>query len=189
VVQRLIGRAVLVVVVMLGLCYVWSHYLGGKSLFGCGASGMGVAHAASDHCPHNMQQAVTDPTWADARLATIAHDKLTTGLFYEVDGTEHRFTSGPGDIANRTDALLRTSGAVAMPAVGQHPAATHVETIVAMTMREQNVGQGVLVINNPRGPCAGAYSCTQVMDVVLPAQASLTVWWPGGKTMTFTGRS
>jgi hypothetical protein len=189
VIQRLVGRIVLVAVVVLGLYYVWSHYTGAKTDFGCELSGVGMAHAESDQCPLGIEQAASDPIWSAARLATIAHDKVTTGLFYEVDGTEHRFTSGPDDLANRVDSFVRASGVVAMPAVGQHPAATHVEAKVAMTMREQNVGRGVLVINNPRGPCTGAYSCTQVIGVLLPAGSSLTVWWPGGRTMTFSGRS
>ena len=103
--------------------------------------------------------------------------------------TETRYTSGQESISTRIDTFLRASRAVRMPPVGQHPAATHVEVKVAMTMREQNVHQGILVINNPEGPCPGAYSCQQVLDVLLSPSASLTVWWPGDQHDTFTGRS
>lgn len=124
------------------------------------------------------------------RIATIPRTtSATTGLFYDVDGHETRYVSGEEGISTRIDALLRTSRAARMPPVGQHPAVTHVEVEVAMTMREQHVNQGVLVINNPEGPCPGAYSCQQVLDVLLPPGVPLTAWWPGGEHRTFTGRS
>jgi type IV secretory pathway TrbL component len=186
----LIGRLVLVALVVFGIYFVVTHYNGNANRFGCGVVGYGVAHASSGDCPANINAAAKDAQWAADRIATIPRaTTATTGLFYDVDGSETRYTSGKEDISARIDAFLRASQAVRMPPVGQHPAATHVEAKVAMTMREQNVNQGVLVINNPEGPCPGAYSCQQVLDVLLPPGAPLTVWWPGGQHETFTGRS
>ncbi len=187
---RLFGRLVLVVVVVVGLYFIISHYHGGTDRFGCQSSaGAAMAHADSNGCPANIGAAADDAQWAADRLATIANAKQTTGLFYEADGTETKVISGREDISTRIDAFLRSSGTVRMPPAGQHPAATHVEAKVAMTMREQDVSRGVLVINNPTGPCPGAYSCTQVLDVLLPSGATLVVWWPGGQHRTFTGGS
>jgi hypothetical protein len=56
-------------------------------------------------------------------MATIAGAKLTTGLFYDADGQETYYTSGQDDIATHVDAFLRHSPGIAMPPVGQHPAA------------------------------------------------------------------
>ena len=187
---RLIGRLALVGLVVFGVSFVITHYHGQTKRFGCDAAGSAVAHADSGDCPIDISAAADDAQWAADRIATIPRTtSATTGLFYDVNGHETRYTSGREDISTRIDAFLRASRAVRMPPVGQHPAATHVEAKVAMTMREQGVHQGVLVINNPDGPCPGAYSCQQVLDVLLPPGAILTVWWPGDEYDTFTGRS
>ena len=144
---------------------------------------------SGDACPADITAAASDAAWAAERVETIKDAKLTTGLFYDPDGTEHRITSGRGDISTRIEDLLRSSGKVNMPPVGTHPAITHVETKVAMMMRETEVTTGVVVINNEEGPCPGAYSCQAVLGVVLPAGYTLTVWWPGmSKPQTFTGQ-
>lgn len=185
---RLVGRLVLVAVVVFGVYFVINHYVGDTSRFGC-QTDSAIAHADSDECPADIDAAAGDAEWAADRIATIPRTtSATTGLFYDVNGHETRYTSGQEEISTRVDAFLRASRAVRMPPVGQHPAATHVEVKVAMTMREQHVDRGVLVINNPEGPCPGAYSCQQVLDVLLPPGAPLTVWWPGGHHETFTGR-
>jgi nucleic acid/nucleotide deaminase of polymorphic system toxin len=162
---RLIGRLVLVALVVFGAYFVITHYNGIANRFGC-VAGSATAHADSGDCPANLDAAAGDARWAADRIATIPRTtSATTGLFYDVDGHETRYTSGQEHISTRIDAFLRASRAVRMPPVGQHPAATHVEAKVAMTMREQDVHQSVLVINNPEGPCPGAYSCQQVLDV------------------------
>jgi hypothetical protein len=189
VIGRFVGRLVLVALVAFAAYFVFTHYFGDTSPFGC-ESGSTVAHADSSDCPANIDAAAENARWAAARMATIPRTtSATTGLFYDADGHETRYTSGQQDISARIDTFLRASRAVRMPPVGQHPAATHVEVKVAMTMREQQVSRGVVVINNPEGPCPGAYSCQQVLDVLLPPGAPLTVWWPGGRHETFTGRS
>lgn len=184
----MIGRLVLVALVAFGAYFVITHYDGSASQFGCDG-GSATAHADSGDCPDNIDTAAGDAQWAGDRIASIpGTTSATTGLFYDVDGHETRYTSGQEDISTRIDTFLRASGAVRMPPVGQHPAATHVEAKVAVTMREQHVHQGVVVINNPEGPCPGAYSWQHVLDVLLPPGASLTVWWPAGHHETFIGR-
>lgn len=148
-----------------------------------------AANTGGDVCPDDITAAANDARWAAARIEAIKDAKLTTGLFYDPDGTEHRITSGHEDVSARVEDLLRSSGKVAMPPVGAHPAITHVETKVAMLMRETEVTTGVVAINNKEGPCPGAYSCQAVLGVVLPAGYTLTVWWPERvKPETFTGQ-
>jgi hypothetical protein len=48
-------------------------------------------------------------------------------------------TSGHEEISDRIEELLRSSGRVSFPPVGRHPAITHVETTIAMTIRETEV--------------------------------------------------
>lgn len=185
---RLVGRVVLVAVLVFGIYFVLTHYSGDDRRFGC-ETGFATAHAGSGDCPADIDAAAGDARWAADRIATIPRKtSATIGLFYDVDGHETRYVSGQEAISTRIDAFLRASRVVRMPPVGQHPAATHVEVKVTMTMREHHVGRGVLVINNAEGPCPGAYSCQQVLDVLLPPGTPLTVWWPGGRHETFTGR-
>lgn len=190
--QRLLGRLVLIAVVVIGIWYVIDHYHG-ASRFGCQASGA-VAHADNADCPASIQQAVSDPQWAAARLATIPRTgTTTTGLYYDSDGHETRLTSGEDTDADRVNEILRQVG-VAFPGGGAvHPASSHVETKATARMRDEGVTYGVLVINNPGGVCTGIYGCEQVLDAILPGGATLVVWSPptirDGKPDQFTGRS
>jgi hypothetical protein len=144
---------------------------------------------SGDACPDDITSAATDAAWATDRIESIKDAKLTTGLYYDSDGTQHRITSGHEDISDRIEELLRSSGKASFPPVGRHPAITHVETKIAMTMRETEVTTVVTVINNEEGPCPGPYSCQAVLGVVLPVGYTLTVWWPGKATPeTFTGQ-
>lgn len=47
-------------------------------------------------------------------------------------------------------------------------------------MRENGLTSGLLVINRQDGPCRGAVglSCQEVLSQVLPAGATLRVWFP-----------
>ncbi|HVV20116.1 MAG TPA: DddA-like double-stranded DNA deaminase toxin [Pseudonocardiaceae bacterium] len=117
----------------------------------------------------------------------------TTGLFYDPDGHEIRFTSGEDGDADRVNEILRQVGA-AFPGHGApHPASSHVETKVASRMRDWGVSYGVLVINNPGGVCAGIFGCEQVLDAILPPGATIVVWSPPAiqdeEPDQFTGRS
>lgn len=182
---------VLIAVVVFGVWYVVGHYVG-TTRFGCSASGA-VAHADTNGCPASIQQAAADPQWAAARLATIPRTgTATTGLYYDPDGHETRFSSGEDTGADRVNQVLHQVG-VRFPGGGAvHPASSHVEAKTAARMRDENVKYGVLVINNPGGVCTGNYGCQQVLDTILPAGATLVAWSPptirDGKPDEFTGR-
>lgn len=68
-------------------------------------------------------------------------------------------------------------------------AAVKIANKVTDTQQPQH---GDVVINNPNGPCEGAYGCDTLLPEFLPPGSTLTVHWPGGeggamKTRTYTG--
>jgi hypothetical protein len=141
-----------------------------------------AAQADSGSCPDDISSAATDEAWATDRLATIADEPLTKGLLYDEDGMEHPFTSSPRDEhADRANELLRELGY--LPPGATTSIADHVEAKVAGLMRDNAVMSGVLIINHPEGPCppepapAQPLSCRNLVSVLLPKGATLTVWW------------
>lgn len=179
--RRLFGLLVLVALVVFGVSYVASHWPTG-SRFGCrGATGPALAHADAD-CPVDITQADDDATWAAARIRSIPRTGSTaTGLFYDPDGHETRYTSERN--ANSDNALNVGRAARVFPDSGRPNVVDHVEVKATAAMRASGVVQGVLVINNAAGPCGqdigGPYSCSAVVPRLLPAGSSLVVWWPG----------
>ncbi|TDV53758.1 DddA-like double-stranded DNA deaminase toxin [Actinophytocola oryzae] len=187
--SSLTGIVVMAAVLWLLLNFVYAPSCG---RFACSYVPSWLPQASADSgdaCPDSITAAASDAAWAADRSESIKDAKLTTGLYYDPDGTQHRITSGHEGISDRVEEILRSSGMVSFPPVGRHPAITHVETKIAMTMREAEVTTVVAVINNEEGPCPGPYSCQAVLGVVLPAGYTLTVWWPGRATPeTFTGQ-
>lgn len=178
--RKFLGRLVLATLVVLGLWYVIGHYTDGPT-FGCDAGPHITADDPGD-CPPTVFAAEADPQWATQRWATIRTAKVTTGLFYDRDGAEHLFTSGADADARHAADVLRVVGAAASP-LGTYPAASHVEIKAAVRMRDVGETQGVLVINNPTGPCVGILSCGAALDRVLPPGSTLVVWWPDSRGM------
>ncbi|GAB3443635.1 hypothetical protein GCM10027436_30800 [Actinophytocola sediminis] len=142
--------------------------------------------ATGDGCPDGLHDAANDAEWAADRLTSLkdADAKVTTGLFFDADGTEHAIGSGFDEDADLAEQALRGVG-VEFPPVGRHPAAAHVETKIAALMRENAITYGVVVINNPRGPCGAdpaserRFSCGVAVPAILPAGSTLVVWFPG----------
>jgi hypothetical protein len=173
-VGKLLGRVILVALAVFGVWYVLARYHDGTT-FGCPASGA-VAHADSGDCPANIDAADHDAQWAASRWATIKDAKVTTGLYYDRDGTEHTYVSGEDADATHAADVLRQVGAAGSP-IGTYPAATHVEIKAAVDMRDAGESQGVIVINNAGGPCPGDMGCAAAVPRVLPRGAALVVWW------------
>jgi hypothetical protein len=143
-----------------------------------------AAAADSGSCPESISGAMNDAGWAADRLAEIADERRTTGIFFDEEGMRHEFDSGDesGDDAQRARRMLAEVGATAAPD-GSYPAASHVEVKVAALMRESGVRTGVLVINKEGGPCAGTVglSCQEVLPRLLSSGAWLRVWHPPQK--------
>ncbi|MGQ0840904.1 DddA-like double-stranded DNA deaminase toxin [Actinokineospora sp.] len=146
------------------------------------------AHADSGggSCPDNITAAANDAEWAADQIKSLRESdaKVTTGVFYEPDGTKHTYRSGYDGHSDRAEKALRAAG-VDFPPAGQHPAAAHVETKIAAIMRENNITYGVAVINNERGPCGAdptserRFSCGVAVPAILPEGSTLAVWFPG----------
>lgn len=189
--KRLFGRLVLVVVAVLGLWFVISHYHGNDE-FGC-QTDQPAAHADDNNCPTTVGQAAGDGQWAATRIATIAHEHITTGLLYDEDGHEERIVSGRTDPAYQS--VLRYLSDYPSTIIRDQPkgfdAAGHVEPKATAIMRAAGLATGVLVINNPNGPCtyASGLGCGVIMQLILPVGSTITVWGPGGGHRTFQGRA
>ena len=174
------GRLVLIALVVFGLWYVFSHYRGAAN-FGCNVAAGDVAHAATGGCPDSVAQADSNAQWAGTRIDTIKDERVTTGLFYDEDGHEHKYDSSQNSDSDTALQVGRQLGV--FPKVGRPSVVDHVEVKVAAVMRSTGVTTGVLVINNPAGPCARAgisvepMSCLASMPRVLPPAATLVVWW------------
>jgi len=176
--------AVAVVVAVLAWIFVVPSC---STTFGC-ESATATAHADSGNCPDNVDDAAEDADWAADRIASLEDADITTGLLYDEDGTEHRVESGErGDAYELALSYLR-------PVIGRTApqAAGHVEPKAAALVRHAEQEQAVLVINNPEGPCnyvAANIGCLRVVELMLPEGSTLTVWWPGGKHRTLTGKA
>ncbi|HEY3607929.1 MAG TPA: DddA-like double-stranded DNA deaminase toxin [Pseudonocardiaceae bacterium] len=182
--KRLFGWVVLIALVVFGVSYVTSHWPT-DARFGCGQTATAaVAHADTADCPASVGAADNDATWAQARLATIRRlGDPTDGLFYDKDGHETHYTSARN--ADSDTALRVGRAAGVFPATGRPNIVDHVEVKAAAAMRAAGVRQGVMVINYPGGPCAQDQngdvrpaSCLAIVSRLLPAGASLVVWWP-----------
>lgn len=186
--KRLFGRFVLVVVVVLGLWFVISHYHG-NSQFGCQIH-LVADSGKEEQCPATIAQAAGNAEWAADRISTIAGDPITTGLLYDQDGHEEKIGSGEGGTAYE-QAMKYLSDYSAV--LGDQPrgkqAAGHVEPKAAAMMRTAGQTDGVLLINNPSGPCpyASRIGCGRAMRLILPVGSTIVVWWPGGQHGSFEG--
>lgn len=131
-----------------------SHYHG-NGQFGCRIAL--VSNDGGDSCPADLNQAAHDAQWAKTRIdaidARIANGskKYTYGAFYDRDGVGHQYESGQDGDAYNAQEVGRDIGV--FPARGTVITVEHVEVKVAARMRQAEVPDGVLVINNPGGPC------------------------------------
>lgn len=153
--------------------------------FACGYEPAWIPQAQADSgsCPDGIVAAANDVGWAADRIASIADQKPTVGLFYDSDGMEHTVDSQKGTDADKALKVGRNAGV--FPASGRPNAVDHVEVKVAAAMRDGGETAGVFVINNSGGPClvddegtVAPMSCLSYLPRLLPAHATLTVWWP-----------
>jgi hypothetical protein len=136
--------------------------------------------ATGDGCPDSLDGAVNDAEWAADRYESIKDATVTTGLFFDEDGTMHRIESGRDDNSERVLSTLYDIGVVQPPV--RPNVVDHVEAKVAALMRENDLKTGVLVINFPRGVCGTdspqPYTCAAIVPAILPEGATLAVWSP-----------
>jgi hypothetical protein len=188
VLQRAFGRLVLVVAIVLGLYFVITHYQGG----GCGVASGAVAHAdTAGACP-TVDQAATDPSWAQKQQARIRSAYLTTGRYFtNNDATVRTITSGwTAGVSDRAAEVLRISPNFPnFPKKAKPTVAADVETKIAEKMRETGATNGVVAINHPK-MCDGAMGCTAAVAAILPLGSVLHVWELDATTpITVSGRA
>jgi hypothetical protein len=158
----------------------------------CTVLGTGVAHADED-C---LQQDAISMSWAQAQQQqmTMAGAAVTTGLlFTEASGADPvTLTSGEDD-DNFTVAwkYLQTAPGIRGQPQGSRQVAGHVEAKAAARLRHEGHTYGVLVINNPAGPCpyGSGIGCGTAMMLIMPRGSEIVVWWPGGRHGTYLGRA
>jgi SCP1.201-like deaminase len=152
--------------------------------FGCAAAVGASAHAGNGDCPDSLQEAAQDSVWAADRLLSVAGEDITTGLLYDEDGHEEKITSGRGGSAYdlALSYLKPYAGSVLRDKPPGSQVAEHVEAKAAAIMRDTGQTYGVLVINNPDGPCgyASGIGCTAAIELILPKGSTMVVWWPRG---------
>jgi hypothetical protein len=180
--SSLTGIVVLAAVLWFLLNFVYAPSCG---RFACGyePAWLPQAQADSGNCPDSITGAANDAQWAADQIASIADQKPTVGLFYDPDGMPHSFDSQKGAAADKALEVGRDAGV--FPASGRPNVVDHVEVKVAAAMRHSGEMAGVLVINNSGGPClldnegtVAPMSCLAYLPRLLPAEATLTVWWP-----------
>lgn len=187
-------RRSLVLAVLVVLACVLPAAVSCVSAFGCSTGGFN-AHADSPDCPSSIEQAATDARWAKQQESALAPfvSKTRGVLFVDATaattlGESETFSSGDDDDAKAARQLLQQYGLV--DRVGGIAAADHAEVKAALYMRNNKIPRAVMVINNPLGVCAGPYSCTRAIPVILPANYTLWVWSPGSTSEpdVFSGR-
>ena len=106
--------------------------------FECATSSTDAANGGT--CPSGVEGAASSADWAADRLASIAEDPQTTGLFYDEDGNEHEFDSTHDDDEEAATRVLRELGIVGPNA--SLTVASHVEVKAAARMRDRDVAHG-----------------------------------------------
>jgi hypothetical protein len=188
-VKRLLGVLVLIGTFVFIIGYVTGHWPGTKN---CTVLGAGVAHAdTNDDCLH--QDAIST-RWAELqqRQLTNAEATVTTGLLYTDTNGENPTTLTSDERGSNFDLAwqyLQSVSTIKGQPLGSKQAAGHVEPKAAALMRHAGETYGVLVINNPAGPCpyASGIGCVLAMRLILPKGSEMAVWWPGGQHKTYEG--
>lgn len=189
---RYLVRIGLVVVVALTVIAIFHRYgsLGGDR---CTVLGAGVASADED-CLH--YDAVSQ-SWAEAQQQQLkfADATLTTGLLHTDTNGQNATVITSGSGGTEYELVMRYLAPYAGRQILDRPpgaqAAEHVEAKAAAAMRRDGETYGVLVINNPKGPCdyASGPGCDTVMELILPKGSEIVVWWPGGHHDIYSGRA
>jgi hypothetical protein len=114
-------------------------------------------------------------------------------MLYDKDGHEEKIQTG--ESGHAFDLVVRYLQAYPPSIIRDQPkgqqAGGHVEAKAAALMRQVEQTTGVLVINNPEGPCgyASGAGCAVIMQLILPTGSSVVVWWPGGRYARYEGRA
>ncbi|MFI1331855.1 putative T7SS-secreted protein [Streptomyces sp. NPDC020845] len=127
-------------------------------------------------CDGGKPQHVTDTQ------QELANKRVTTGRGFDQNGNPvaPEITSGNDDLADSVNRYLAHSPDVPkLPVPGaKFASAAHVETKYAMWMRQNNVTEMQVVINN-NYVCGPPMGCQTMVSAVLPRGSTMTVWYVG----------
>ncbi|MGI5504316.1 DddA-like double-stranded DNA deaminase toxin [Lentzea sp. CA-135723] len=106
----------------------------------------------------------------------------TRGRWFAPGCAESEIVSGegPGD-----EAVADCLKALMMPRPGLPFAAWHVETKLAVHMRDHGIQHATVVIDNK--PCPGDFGCEVLVGAILPAGSTLTIHGSDGYRRTIAG--
>lgn len=117
-------------------------------------------------------------------VAKRGHRTKTHGRWAIDADTTMDLVSGRDEYADRNDQRWPRIKRPSEPA--PISAAADVELKFATYMNDHEIDQATIVINNPKGPCAGIVGCDEQLERFLGAGREMTVVWPGG-SKTYTG--
>jgi hypothetical protein len=190
---KFLVRIGLVIVVIVAVVAVFNRY---RSAGHCTVLGAGVAHADTEtDCLH---QDALSTSWAETqqRQMAAAGAPVTTGwLFTDTTGEDHTPIASGREGSTAYSLVMQYLAPYAGGKIRDRPpgsqAAEHVEAKAAALMRNAGDTYGVVVINNPRGPCeyASGPGCDVVMELILPKGSEIVVWWPGGRHDIYLGEA
>lgn len=110
----------------------------------------------------------------------------TKGIFFSSDMSD----AIPLESGYRGPSADMPSGT---PGISKLEVRSHVEAHAASLMRQNEIQDADLWINNPSGPCTGDYGCHKMLPHMLPEGANLRVHFPDGAggwiTQEYTGLS
>ena len=189
--KRLLGWIVLIGMIVFGLSYVIGHWPNG-SKFGCGVAGVVMAQADTAGGCVTVDQAATDPSWAQKQQAGIR------SAYFDHRPVLHQQRCHRADSHQRLDRRAVGSGRRQPADLAELPkllekakptVAADVETKIAEMMRESGATNGVVAINHPK-MCDGAMGCTTAVAAILPVGSVLHVWELDATTaITISGKA
>jgi hypothetical protein len=106
----------------------------------------------------------------------------THGRWFAAGGEDQEIVSGEGAAADRAAEFLKSLN---MPRRGVPFIASHVETKLAVHMRDTGLRHATVLINNL--PCPGLFGCEALIGMILPAGSTLTIYGSDGYEQTIAG--
>lgn len=153
-----------------------------------------VSTGTADVLVHNTDGNGSCPIWVARELDQLRGDHITTGVlrdsrgfaFSEMDG---KISSGVDGLSETIDKWLKDNKYPMAPNQDGPYSSTHAETKWAYLMRENDIKNGIVVINKNGGVCTGYDSCSVVVEHILPEGWTMDVYYPEAKkSTTLTGK-
>jgi len=106
----------------------------------------------------------------------------THGRWFAPESPDQEIVSGEGADADMAAEFLKSLN---MPRRGVPFIASHVETKLAVHMRNHDIQHATVLINNV--PCLGMFGCEALIGMILPAGSTLRIYGSNGYEQTIAG--